>query len=272
MHTSMPSTARAMRLIGGGVFIELTRRKDAYVLLFLMLLFLVAMLAVKVVGVEEAATGTFLLNLGMTLAVHAAHVLTLLLAARQIPDEIEHRTLYPLLAKPVSRDTMLVAKWLACAVCGTFVLGVLLLLGWVPAPRLESYSAYSFLQMAGPASALPRPAGRPGGRPVARRPAGRGPGGRRGRRTSPGPSLLAMIRQHAAIHEGLKPAAWLSAYLPDFSKLNLVTRYTDGVGPLSAGEFLGLAAYAGVFVTILLFFAVRPVPPSTALGVTHELR
>ena len=256
MHPGMPSTARAMRLIGGGVFIELTRRKDAYVLVFLMLLFLVAMLAVKLVGVDQAATGTFLLNLGMTMAVHAAHVLTLLLAARQIPDEIEQRTLYPLLAKPVSRDTMLVAKWLACAVCGTFVLGVLLLLGWVPTPRLESYSSASFLQMlvllplslallAALAVALSLAVPRAVALVIA---AGV---------YFAGPSLLTMVRQHAAIHEGLKPAAWLSAYVPDFSKLNLVTRYTDGVGPLSAGEFLGLAAYAGVFIAILLVFAVR---------------
>lgn len=256
MDMAIPSPARAVRLIGGGVFIELTRRKDAYVLLFLMLLFLVAMLAVKIVGVEQAATGTFLLNLGMTLAIHAAHLLTLLLAVRQIPDEIENRTLYPLLAKPVGRDTLVTAKWLACAVCGTLVLGVLLFLGWAPAPHLEAYSAATLLQalclfplslalLAALALCLSLVTPRAvvlllaGGLYFA------------------GPSLLAMARQHAAANEALRPLVWISAYLPDFSKLNLVTRYTDGIGPLSAIEFLGLAAYAAVFISLLLMLAVR---------------
>lgn len=255
-QTAMPSTFRALRLIGGGVFIELTRRKDAYVLMLLMLLFLVAMLAVKLVGVETAATGTFLLNLGMTMAVHAAHVLTLLLAARQIPDEIEHRTLYPLLAKPVSRDTLLTAKWLACALCGTLVLCVLLVLGWVPAPRLEAYSTYTLLQVVcllpfslALIAALATWLSLMAPRAVALMAAGA--------LYFAGPALLALVRQHAVSREGLRPLVWLTAYLPDFSKLNLVTRYTDGIGPLAAAEFLSLAAYASIFILILLFLAGR---------------
>lgn len=256
MDLAIPSTARAMRLIGGGVFIELIRRKDAYVLFFLMLIFLAAMLAVNLVGIDQAATGTFLLNLGMTLAVHAAHILTLLLAARQIPDEIENRTLYPLLAKPITRDTLLAGKWLACAVCGTLVLGVLLSLGWIPAPRLEAYSAATLLQalcllplslamLAALALCLSLAMPRAVALLLA------------GSLYFAGPSLFEMIRQHAVTREALRPVTWLTAYLPDFSKLNLVTRYTDGVGPLAAPEFLGLAAYAAVFAVLLLFLSAR---------------
>ena len=255
MQHALPSSARAVRLIGGGVVIELTRRKDVYVLLFLMGLFLMVTLAVRLVGVEQAATGTFLLNLGMTLAVHAAHVLTLLLAARQVPDELENRTLYPLLAKPVRRDTLLLAKWLACALCGSLVLGVLMLLGWGPAPRLETYSALTLFQALAllplslallAALALALSLFVPRGTALLAA----------GGLYFAGPPLLALLHDRAAGVAQPVPLAWLAAYLPDFAKLNLVTRYTDGIGPLPASTFTGLAAYAAVFTIVLLTAAI----------------
>ena len=47
---------------------------------------------------------------------------------------------------------------------------------------------------------------------------------------------------------------WVILYLPDFSKFNMTTRYTDGIEALSVGTFLGLLAYAlvtGVVVTLI---------------------
>src|SRR4029077_17806426 len=41
---------------------------------------------------------------------------------------------------------------------------------------------------------------------------------------------------------------WMFQYLPDFSKLDLITRYTDGIAALSQQEFAGLIVYGGVFI------------------------
>ena len=251
MDAMLVSPLRATALIGRGVFIELIRRKDVYVLLFLMCVFLIGVLAIRTVGIEQAATGTFLLNLGMSLAFYSAHILTLLLMARQIPTEIENRTLYPLLAKPVDRDEVLLAKWLACAVCGILVLTALMLLGWLPVPRMEEYHPGTGAQMltllplslallAGVTLCLSLVT--PKGVTVVLA----------GGLFFAGPQLIALA-QRAASGSGLgQPVAWLSGYLPDFSKLNLITRYTDGIAPLGTGEFIGLVAYGALFTAVSL--------------------
>ena len=60
-----------------------------------------------------------------------------------------------------------------------------------------------------------------------------------------------MITKHK-----LNLAGWCAAYLPDFSKLNLITRYTDGIAPLAPGEFLGLFAYGVLFTLAALSVAI----------------
>jgi ABC-type transport system involved in multi-copper enzyme maturation permease subunit len=240
-----------MRLIGRGVFLELTRRRDVYVLLLLMGVFLVATVAVTVVGIENPSTGTFLLNLGMTIAIYAAHGMTVLVMARQIPDEIEQRTLYPLLAKPLERDTLLIGKWAACAGCGALVLGVLLVMGWAPVPRMENYHPGALAQalLLLPLSlglaasmalllslAVPRAFALLIGAAV----------------YFGGGHITGLLEQRAQADAWLRPFVWLARYLPDFSKLNLVTRYTDGIDPLAAGPFLGLCLYAMVFTAAFL--------------------
>ena len=43
-------------------------------------------------------------------------------------------------------------------------------------------------------------------------------------------------------------ARWVVLYLPDFSKLNLTTRYTDGIWALTPWVFLGVVLH-GLFYT-----------------------
>lgn len=245
---------RAGVLIGKGVLIELQRRKDLYVLVFLMSLFLVSVLVARIIGIQEPATATFLLNLGMSLAVYAAHLLTLLLALRQMPDEIEHRTLYPLLAKPVGRATLVVAKWAACAACGTAAVGVLLLLGGLPVPRLEAYATGTLLQtlvclpislsmLAALALCLSLILPRGTAAVVA--------GG-----LFFGSGALIGLAGRVA-DSGLPGTllAWTALYLPDFGKLNLVTRYTDGIPPLGPAAFGGLLLYGALCTALYLAVA-----------------
>src|SRR5262245_29934822 len=71
------------------VFVETIRRREFYVLLLFMGLFLLGAGVSRIGGIKDPATATFLLNLGLTMSYSFALLLTLLTAARQFPDELE---------------------------------------------------------------------------------------------------------------------------------------------------------------------------------------
>lgn len=241
---------RVMALVGRGVFIELLRRKDLYVLVILMGLFMVGMVAVAIVGIEHPSTATFLLNLGLTLAYFAAHILTLLLSVRQLPVEIENRTIYPMLARPIERHWLLLGKWAACTACGVVTFLVLFLMGWLPVPKLEACSSTVLVQMlllqfmslamlSGVAMLLSLVL--PRGVVVA----GLGVlfvmGGK-----------LTVLARNTLEQPVSSWVAWMTGYLPDFSKVNMITRYTDGIDAVALPAFAALIAYAALFTAMSL--------------------
>ncbi|MFH0907870.1 MAG: hypothetical protein V1929_03825 [bacterium] len=249
------SPVQAMALLGRGVLLEIARRKDLYVLFMLMGVFVLGVLAVDAVGIENASTATFLLNLGLTLAYVASHALTLFLAARQIPDDLENRTIYPLLARPVSRDVYVLGKWLACVLTGVGVFAALFLLGWAPAPKMEFYStpllaqllalqAVSIATLASMTICLSIFAPRAlavvliGGWALA------------------GSTATAFLLNGMANPSTRAAARWLFGYLPDFARLNLITRYTDGIAALALPQFAGLLAYGLIFTAFGLTLAM----------------
>ncbi len=246
MIATIPVTpARAMSLIGRGVFIELLRRKDAYVLLVLVGLHALAVLTVSIVGVQNPATGTFLLNLGLTLTHFASHLLVMLLAVRQIPAEIDGRTLYPLLAKPIERRTLVLGKWSACTACGAGALLLMVVLVWVPAPKLEAYSLGLLAQALalqivslGLVAAVSLLLSLLVPRGVALVAVCL--------TVFLGDKVAALTAAQAADSPFERPLRWLLAYVPDFSKLDLFTRLTDGIAPLSVAAFTGLAAWGAL--------------------------
>lgn len=245
------SSARAIALVGRGVFIETVRRNEFYALLILTGLLAVGAAVAAVVGVENASTATFLLNLGMMFAAVSAHFLAILTAARQVPGEIETRQIYPLLAKPLARSHYIIGKWAASAGAGVFSLAVLMALAWGIAPKRESFDAALLLQalallavsigaLAAVAMLLSLVA--PKGINLVLCAflflAGDTAAGFLSARAAGGP-----------LHEA---ARWVGGYIPDFGDFNLVTRYTDGIGALGAGEFLGLAAYGAIIIAASL--------------------
>jgi len=251
---ALPAT-RALSLVARGVFLETIRRKEFYVLLLLTALFALAVLVVGLVGIENAATATFLLNLGMTVACAAAHILVLLTAARQIPNELETRSLYPLLAKPLERSHFVLGKWLAATLTGIAGLAVLLALAWIPAPKAQTCSlplllqtvmlqAVSLAMMAALATTLSLVL--PRGVNLALL----------GLLYAASDKLAGLIRTVAAGRSAQSAVDWVCYYIPDFNSLNLITRYTDGVGPLPPGEFLGLIVYGAVFAALSLWAAI----------------
>ncbi|MCI0540641.1 MAG: ABC transporter permease [Verrucomicrobiales bacterium] len=98
--------------IASVVILEMIRRKDAYVLLFLTALITLLLGSVTFFGDPQIVR--YLKEICLTLIWISSVVIAVLTAARQIPAERESRTIFPLLAKPVTRGQLIVGKFLGC--------------------------------------------------------------------------------------------------------------------------------------------------------------
>jgi ABC-type transport system involved in multi-copper enzyme maturation permease subunit len=247
----VPSPLRSAALVAWGVLLETARRKEFYVLFIFAAAFALFVLAARIVGIENPETGTFFLNLGLTFAWGAAHLLVILTAARQIPGEKENRTLYPLLARPLSRTTYLLGKWIACTAAGIITLLLLDALVWIPAPKLEYYSPVMMLQMLalhfvslGATAAivltlslfLPQAVNLVVSVII----------------VAFGQKISGFIANRAADSALEDIVRWFANYIPNFQILNLTMRYTDGITPLGVGPFLGLVLY-GVIISLAAY-------------------
>jgi len=245
-----------IQLVARGVYIEMLRKKDAWVLALFILVFCIGAAAARMVGIENPATGTFLLNLGLTLAYLFAHGLTLMLSVRQIPDDLEHRTIFPMLARPVSRGQFLTGKWVACASSGFATYLIFALLVWFTTPKMEPYETGLFLQnlwlQMGSLSMLAALA-------------------ILGSLLMPKAMVAVLLGAWvfighlfktficSAVPDGAarEVVTWGINCLPDFSKLNLTTRYSDGIDVLQLEVFVGLIAHALFFCFTALSLGYR---------------
>jgi Cu-processing system permease protein len=100
------------------VVMELYRRKDFYVLFVLTALVTVLMGSVSLF--HDSHIVRYLKEMCLLLIWICSLVIAITTTARQIPMERESRTIFPLLAKPVTRTQVILGKflgcWLACAV------------------------------------------------------------------------------------------------------------------------------------------------------------
>jgi ABC-type transport system involved in multi-copper enzyme maturation permease subunit len=85
---------------------ELYRRKDFYVLLFFTVVITLIMASANLFNEDKIVR--FLKELCLLLIWISALVMAVGTAARQIPAERENRTIFPLLAKPVTRAHVVV--------------------------------------------------------------------------------------------------------------------------------------------------------------------
>lgn len=100
---------------------ELYRRKDFYVLFVLTAVLTVA--AGSVNFFNESKIVAYIKDLCLLMIWVSALVIAIATTARQIPAERESRTIFPLLAKPISRWDLIVGKFLGCwAACGLTLL------------------------------------------------------------------------------------------------------------------------------------------------------
>ncbi len=91
---------------------ELYRRKDFYVLFVLTALLTLG--AGSVNFFNDANIIRYLKDICLLLIWLSTLVIAVVTTARQLPAERENRTIFPLLAKPVSRGQLIVGKFLGC--------------------------------------------------------------------------------------------------------------------------------------------------------------
>src|SRR5436309_15451203 len=107
--------------LSGVVIKELYRRKDFYVLFVLTAV--ITLLLGSVSFFNDAKIVRYLKEVVLLLIWVSALVIAITTTARQIPAERENRTIFPLLAKPVSRGQVIVGKFAGCWVaCGIALL------------------------------------------------------------------------------------------------------------------------------------------------------
>lgn len=96
---------------------ELQRRKDFYVLFVLTALITLILGSADFFGLSKMAR--YLKDICLLLIWISSLVIAIATTARQIPAERENRTIFPLLAKPVTRGQVIAGKFLGCwLACG----------------------------------------------------------------------------------------------------------------------------------------------------------
>lgn len=102
------------RALARGVVLETVRRKDLWVVGILGFLILVSAGALGFFGFQGLES--FAKDLASTVLGGLSTILAIVTTARLMPDEIKNRTLYPLIARPISRFDLLMGKLLGAIV------------------------------------------------------------------------------------------------------------------------------------------------------------
>jgi ABC-type Na+ transport system ATPase subunit NatA/ABC-type transport system involved in multi-copper enzyme maturation permease subunit len=142
---SMTRTLQITRALMTAGLLETLRRKDLYVVLILTLLLTLGASAFRAFGVQGLEI--FVKDVALTAIGVMTTVLTVLIAARQIPEEMQRRTIYPLMARPITRGQLLLGKWatatmtasLCFVILALTTLGLLLTLGIGVKPLFVQY-------------------------------------------------------------------------------------------------------------------------------------
>lgn len=101
---------RIWNSLAKGVVLESLRRKDLWVVAILGFLIICAAGALGFFGISGLES--FVKDLGVTVLGLFSTIMAVLTSSRLLPEEIKNRTLYPLLARPISRLDLLVGKWM----------------------------------------------------------------------------------------------------------------------------------------------------------------
>lgn len=248
---------RLLRQVGALVklsFVEMWRRHDLFALLILALALLVPLSAAAPFGAAGASRyldeAALLLIWGFSLFV------ALGTGARLFPPEFGSRTIYPLLAKPISRGTLLVGKYLGAVAssCSAvllfyalFALCVLLRGGVVSAELVQGVVLHmAFVALAVAVSMFGSLVVTPSAN-----------------LTLSAIALVSMFffgrRLQEYADSVAAPLSWLVdaiyAVGPHAEFFDMRQRLVHGWGPVDAVVFCAVLLYAAAYVALLLYFA-----------------
>jgi ABC-type transport system involved in multi-copper enzyme maturation permease subunit len=129
------------------VVLEMVRRKDFYVLFILIVLLTGTAGSVNLFN--DRSIVRYLKEICLLLIWLSGLVIAITCTARQIPAEREHRTIFPLLAKPVTRWQFLLGKFLGCWLATGLALACFyLFFGLVSVAREPNWPLLNYLQAA----------------------------------------------------------------------------------------------------------------------------
>lgn len=100
--------------------LESVRRKDIYVAVILCVLLFGAATTIGSFGVQGLEI--FFKDVALTIIGLLSTVIAILFSARQIAEEVSRRTVYPLLARPISRGDLLIGKFLGAYALSVFAM------------------------------------------------------------------------------------------------------------------------------------------------------
>jgi ABC-type transport system involved in multi-copper enzyme maturation permease subunit len=131
--------------LAGVVIKELYRRKDFYVLFILTALLTLMLGSVNFFHDDKIVR--YLKEICLLLIWASALVIAIGTTARQIPAERENRTIFPLLAKPVTRGQVVVGKFLGCwLACGVGLLVFYAFFGLISGSKESHWPLLQWLQ------------------------------------------------------------------------------------------------------------------------------
>lgn len=144
-------STRSVWLIARSVLIEAVRRKEIYIVVFVALAIIAVILSLDFFQMERLQK--FYREMALKIMSFATALTVIVLAARQLPREFDKRTIYPLMARPISRLAFLAGKLLGVILAAlfcfalfmlVFIAGTLYLGGTVP---WLHFLQYVYLQM-----------------------------------------------------------------------------------------------------------------------------
>src|SRR6267154_6010700 len=135
----------AVFALAGVVIKELLRRKDFYVLFVLTALITIPLAFVTFFHDDKIVR--YLKDIVMLLIWVSALVIAIGTTARQLHAERENRTIFPLLAKPVSRAQVILGKFAGCwFACGLALVVFYVFFGVVVGSREHHWPLLNYLQ------------------------------------------------------------------------------------------------------------------------------
>lgn len=230
-----------------GVFLETIRRREISVVLLFMGLFIIGAATARFVGAETDAAAAFIQNLGLSLVWILTMIVTVLLAGRQFPDELEQRSIYPLLAKPVARYQYILGKWLAVWLAAGATALTLNVLALAASPWPGGVSVIALVQAIllelialGMAAAiaialsirLPKALGMVITLLL----------------VFMGGAAVSLIQAFSAASSIRSAVVWVTNYIPNFSRLDLINEFSAGDPSFAVMDFCARLLY-GVIIS-----------------------